>query len=160
MFIIVRREKQIRENKTGTFKRGEKEMGYALFTARKMSLQSRVNNLNAQLMQVQNQQMALADQRTAKQLQSDMKSANAQCRAASVFANGGSEAEYQSAMAEINKSNVMSDAEIQGITAKENALDTQREALETQLQAASAELENVKKAEESAIKSATPQYVG
>ena len=36
----------------------------------------------------------------------------------------------------------------------------QRETLETQLNAASQELEQVKKAEESAIKNATPKYVG
>ena len=52
-------------------------MGYALFTARKLALQSRVNNLNAQLMAISNQQNALTDQITNKQMMSDLRSANA-----------------------------------------------------------------------------------
>ena len=53
----------------------------------------------------------------------------------------------------------MSNIEITNLQSKVNALDTTREALETQLNAASNELQQVEKAEESAIKNATPQYV-
>lgn len=143
-------------------------MGYALFTARKLSLQSRVNSLNAQLMAISNQQNALTDQSTALQMASDLRSANAQSKAYSIFQDGikagGDETTLQAALqntlASNTKATTLSNIDIQKLSAKEKALDTTRQSLETQLQAAQAELEQVKKTEQSAIKSATPQYVG
>lgn len=138
-------------------------MGYALFTARKLALQSRVNNLNAQLMAISNQQNALTDQITNKQMMSDLRSANATANAYSIFQKSGQSdsdtATLQSTLAQNEKTNTMSNIEITNLQSKVNALDTTREALETQLNAASNELQAVEKAEESAIKNATPQYV-
>lgn len=138
-------------------------MGYALFTARKLALQSRVNNLNAQLMAISNQQNALTDQITNKQMMSDLRSANAAANAYSIFQSSGQSdkdtATLQSTLAQNEKTKTMSNIEITNLQSKVNALDTTREALETQLNAASNELQQVEKAEESAIKNATPQYV-
>ena len=138
-------------------------MGYALFTARKLALQSRVNNLNAQLMAISNQQNALTDQITNKQMMSDLRSANAAANAYSIF-QGSSQSDkdtatLQSTLAQNEKAKTMSNIEITNLQSKVNALDTTREALETQLNSASNELQQVEKAEESAIKNATPQYV-
>ena len=138
-------------------------MGYALFTARKLALQSRVNNLNAQLMAISNQQNALTDQITNKQMMSDLRSANAAATAYSIFQSSGQSdkdtATLQSTLAQNEKAKTMSNIEITNLQSKVNALDTTREALETQLNSASNELQQVEKAEESAIKNATPKYV-
>lgn len=138
-------------------------MGYALFTARKLALQSRVNNLNAQLMAISNQQNALTDQITNKQMMSDLRSANAAANAYSIFQSSGQSdkdtATLQSTLAQNEKAKTMSNIEITNLQSKVNALDTTREALETQLNSASNELQQVEKAEESAIKNATPKYV-
>ena len=138
-------------------------MGYALFTARKLALQSRVNNLNAQLMAISNQQNALTDQITNKQMMSDLRSANAAANAYSIFQGSCQSdkdtATLQSTLAQNEKAKTMSNIEITNLQSKVNALDTTREALETQLNSASNELQQVEKAEESAIKNATPKYV-
>lgn len=138
-------------------------MGYALFTARKLSLQSRVNNLNAQLMSISNQQDALTNQITAKEMAKNLRSANATANAYSIFSKSSQSASdsatLQNTMAQNDLATTMSNAEIQGLQAKVNALDTTREAIETQLNAAQNELQSVEDAEQSAIKSATPKYV-
>lgn len=138
-------------------------MGYALFTARKLSLQARVNNLNAQLMSISNQQDALTNQITGKQTAANLRTANASANAYSIFANSSQSASdsatLQKTLAQNELANTLSNTEIQGLQAKVNALDTARESLETQLNAASNELQAVEKAEESAIKNATPKYV-
>ena len=144
-------------------------MGYALFTARKLALTARVNSLNAQLMQVSNEQMALADQITAKQNANNLQAAYNTMNAASVFsqAYGGNMdnfgmalTNYQTTMAQNMVSQTESNMSIAGLQSQENALDMKRETLQTQLNAATQELENVKKAEEEAIKHATVKYVG
>ena len=68
-------------------------------------------------------------------------------------------ATLQSTLAQNEKAKTMSNIEITNLQSKVNALDTTREALETQLNSASNELQQVEKAEESAIKNATPKYV-
>ena len=151
-------------------------MGYALFTARKLSVTARVNQLNAQLMSISQQQQDLANQISNKQQANNMRTASANMAALNIFQNSMSgvdsnSSDYQStfdtaqmtynkAMAQNTVDSTMSDAEIQQLSQQDNALDMQRETLETQLNAASQELEQVKKAEESAIKNATPKYVG
>ena len=171
----IEKEKK-RKKKLSTFNRGENEMGYALFTARKLALTARVNQLNAQLMSISQQQMDLANQISNKQQANNMRTASANMAALNIFQNtmGGvdsSSSDYQKtfdtaqmtynkAMAQNTVDSTMSDAEIQQLSQQDNALDMQRETLETQLNAAQQELEQVKKTEESAIKNATPKYVG
>ena len=114
-------------------------------------------------MAISNQQNALTDQITNKQMMSDLRSANATANAYSIFQSSGQSdsdtATLQSTLAQNEKTNTMSNIEITNLQSKVNALDTTREALQTQLNAASNELQQVEKAEESAIKNATPKYV-
>ena len=52
----------------------------------------------------------------------------------------------------------MSNVEIQKLNQKQTILDQERQRLQTQLTAYQNELTNVEKAEESAIKNATPKF--
>jgi len=138
-------------------------MGYALFTARKLSLQTRVNQLNAQLMSISNQQDALTTQITNKQMAANLRIANANANAYSIFANSSQSANdsatLQNTLAQNELATTMSNIDIQNLQSKVDALDTTRQSLQTQLNAASNELSQVEKTEESAIKSATPKYI-
>lgn len=145
-------------------------MGYALFTARKLSLTARVNNLNAQLAVISNQRDALTNQITQKQSAADLRTAKAKSKAASEYAsvmNGNDEAAKEKAEANYNKTvadnevaNTMTNFEIQALESKDKALDNTQKSIQTRLTAAQKELEAVEKAEESAIGNATPKYAG
>jgi len=143
-------------------------MGYALFTARKLSLTTRVNQMNAQLMSLSQRQMDLANQIATKESANALRTNSANAQAYSVFAaaveSGGDTTQAQAALNKTLSDNssktAMDDAEIQQLEAKQTQIDLQRENLETQLNAAQQELEAVEKAEQSAIKSSTPGYVG
>lgn len=136
-------------------------MGYALFTARKLSLTSRVNQLNAQLMQVSQQQMNLANTYSAQQMIGSMNQSTSISDAASLFQNGEISSDmYRAKVEQANADATKENAQLSAIASQQNALDLQRETLETQLTAASKELESVEKAEQDAIKNATPSYVG
>ncbi|MBQ2645375.1 hypothetical protein IJG14_07385 [bacterium] len=149
-------------------------MGYALFFARKLSLNTRINNMNAELMAISNQQTELTNRKAAQESQKNLATATANNTAAATYANtlealgsNASSADLELAKTRYNQAlqqnsifSAKDDVEIQQITAEMNALDTRRETLETQLTAAQAELEKVEKAEESAIKSSAPGYVG
>lgn len=145
-------------------------MGYALFTARKLCLTARVNNLNAQLMTISNQRDALTNQITQKQTAANIRTANANSKAAANYASimqGDDEKAKETAEADYNKTvsdnevaNTMTNLEIQALQAKDNALDTTQKSIQTRLTAAQKELEAVEKAEESAIGNATPKYAG
>jgi len=143
-------------------------MGYALFTARKLSLTTRVNQMNAQLMSLSQRQMDLANQIATKESANALRTNSANAQAYSVFAaaveSGGDTTQAQAALNKTLSDNssktAMDDAEIQQLEAKQTQIDLQRENLETQLNAAQQELQAVEKAEQSAIKSSTPGYVG
>ena len=71
-----------------------------------------------------------------------------------------------SASAKLNKTlsknelrSTLSNVQIQGLQSQVDILDTARQSIQTQLNAAQNELSEVEKAEESAIKNATPKYV-
>ena len=143
-------------------------MGYALFTARKLSLTTRVNQMNAQLMSLSQRQMDLANQIATKESANALRTNSANAQAYSVFAaavqGGGDTTQAQAALNKTLSDNssktAMDDAEIQQLEAKQTQIDLQRKNLEAQLNAAQQELESVEKAEQSAIKSSTPGYVG
>ena len=143
-------------------------MGYGLFTSRKASLQSNINSLNSRLMQIQNEKNALTNKIANQQNINNMKSANYQAQLTSVFssniANGMSQTEalmnYQNALAQNSLTSTQNNMGISALQQKDQAYDTQISQLQTQLNAQSQELENVKKAEESAIKNSTVKYVG
>jgi len=134
-------------------------MGYALFTARKMSLQAKVNDYNAKLMQLSNEETRLANQTANRQ---QMKNAidNGQMVGGMVanmtghglfgqLINGGIDALQSQS----------DDAYAAQMNAKQKQIDTEKQRLTTLLNAAQNELQQVEKAEESAIKSSTPKYV-
>lgn len=153
-------------------------MGYALFTARKMSLQAKVNDYNAQLMKISNEETRLANQTAARQQVKNCVD-NAQSTGSSVakiggailgFATGGligasigssiGGAVAGIANAGIDQGQSMADEAYNAqMTAKQKALDTEKQRITTLLNAAQNELQQVEKAEESAIKNATPKYV-
>ena len=151
-------------------------MGYALFTARKLSLTARVNQMNAQLAIISERQMQLAAQQSQKENAKSMAQYTSNANALSIFKDSLSglnvksdsyqndfqiaQVKYNEALNQSSLDSAMSDTEIQQLSQMENALDIQRKSIETQLQAAQKDLESVEKAEESAIKNATPKYVG
>lgn len=138
-------------------------MGYALFTARKLSLQTRVNQLNAQLMAISNQQDALTQKITNKQMETNLKIANSNTKAYSIFASSSQSTadstKLNKTLSDNELASTLSNVEIQGLQAKVDVLDTTRQSLQTQLTAAQNELSQVEQTEESAIKNATPKYV-
>ena len=118
------------ENKIGKIK-----MGYALFTARKLTLKKQCNDYNCQLMQYENQKTQLANQSAFLQQYQNAQQQNTTQQGVDA-ANM-----YQTALAQ-----------------KEKQIDTVCQRLQTLLQQAQAELQNVEKAEENAIKNSTPKY--
>ena len=142
-------------------------MGYALFTARKLSLNSRVNNLNAKLMSISNQRFALTQQIEAQQRAQNMREAATQLQACQAYAQAvkdGMSTEEASNQKEIAKYqsvfDTASDTQLWELQQKDSLLDVQQKSIETQLKAAQQELEAVEKTEESAIKNATAKYCG
>ena len=149
-------------------------MGYALFTARKMSLTTRLNLCNAQIMSNSERANTLTMDIFSIQNKTAMEKANKTLAAQTTYSealNGiksddkeyyskqqAAEAELNRALTEIQKESAMSDLEIQGLNMQQTMLDQQRKMLETQLNAYNNELEQVGKAEEDAIKKATPSY--
>ena len=141
-------------------------MGYALFTARKLTLTARVNDLNAQLMSISNQQTAIANKISATQNTVNYRNVNSQSKAAQDFAAaiaGGQDytvafADYQTALSDISLLSTENDMSINILKAKENALDMQRNSIQTMLTAATNELESVKSAEEKAIKNSIIKF--
>ena len=146
-------------------------MGYALFFARKLSLNTRINSLNAQLMVISNQQNELTERLSAQQIKNNVRSNEANLQAARNYTSALSkdgisdddrtkaENEYQEALSKNSLLGNMDDVDIMELEGEQSVLDLRRETIETQLNAAQKELESVEKAEENAIKSATPGYV-
>ena len=138
-------------------------MGYALFTARKMSLQAKVNQYNLQLMKLSNQETQLANQSALRQKATNAvdSAQNAGAFAASLV--GGSIGTLIGGVANFaidsiqNKSQEAYQTEL---AAKQQQIDTEKQRLTTLLNAASNELQQVEKAEGEAIKNSTPSYVG
>ena len=141
-------------------------MGYALFTARKLSITTRLNSCNAQLMSNTEQNYSLTASIFAKQNASALKANQASQAAYQVYANaiqnGGNETAAKAALdaklAKISSETAMDDVEIQQLNQQVTLLDMEKKKLETQLNAFQNELDNVTKAEESAIKNAAPKF--
>ena len=108
-----------------------------MFTARKMSAQAKVNDYNAKLMQISNQETQLANQQSAIQQGANQ---------TSVFNQEGT--------------NNGLNAQQQALSQKQKQLDTEKQRVTTLLQQAQNELQQVEKAEEQGIKNSTAKYVG
>lgn len=141
-------------------------MGYALFTARKMSLQAKVNQYNAQLMQLSNKETELTNKTTLRQrvnnsVDKAQGTANLACNVGDLFTGGATSLVAGIVNFGIDTMQNKSDEAYQTeIAAEQQKIDTEKQRLQTLLNAAQSELESVEKAEESAIKNATPSYVG
>lgn len=141
-------------------------MGYALFTLRKLTLTTRINQCNAQAMMNSQRAMTLTQQIYAKQNARNQASNTATTQAYAKYqASVDAGVEFSVAkvsldeeMAKIDAQASLTDAEIQKLTLMQTAMDMERQTLETQLNSYQQELESVKKAEESAIKNSTPKF--
>lgn len=140
-------------------------MGYALFTARKLSLQSKVNQYNLQLMQLENKQNQLTNKTALRQKVNDsvdkaQSTANLACSIGDFFTGGAASAVAGVANFAIDTVQSKSDEAYQTqLAAEQQKIDTEKERITTLLNAANVELNNVKKAEQSAIEKSSPQYV-
>ena len=138
-------------------------MGFAMFTARKMSLQSKVNDYNARLMEISNKENQLVNKQAMLQ-QIGNTAGSLGSMAGGLLgtfvggpvggALGGSIGNFLGQSIGNNTFNQTK------MNADQKKLDTEKQRLTTLLQKAQAELQQVEKAEEQAIKSGTPKYVG
>lgn len=144
-------------------------MGYALFTARKMSLQAKVNDYNAKLMQISNQEDRLTNQTSAAQQQTNLVNGIANGigtvgTIAGLIFGGVAGAQAGGTIGSFlgkgisNGASAKQEAQQQRIAQQQKMLDTEKQRINTLLTKAQKELESVEKAEESAIGSATPKY--
>ena len=135
-------------------------MGYALFTARKLALNSRVNSINAKLACISNQRNNLTNEIQAQQLATTMRENAATKTALEKYYADGGEGDFSlfAAKAKDTDAEARDSIRLLDLQQKDGLLDIQQKSLETQLKAAQEELQAVEKAEESAIKNATPKY--
>lgn len=145
-------------------------MGYALFTARKLSVTTRLNACNAQLTSNTERTYSLTNTIFAKQSKAALDSSLASQKAYKAYEDvvskdGVSEDEktkadaaLKTALAKAEKESTQSNAEIQQLNLEQTRLDQEKKRLETQLNAYQNELGNVEKAEESGIKNSTPKF--
>ena len=140
-------------------------MGYALFTARKMSLQAKVNQYNLKLMQLANKENELTNKTSLRQtinnsVDKAQSTANLACSIGDFFTGGAASAVAGVANFAIDTVQNNSDEAYQTqLAAEQQKIDTEKQRINTLLNAAQNELQQVEKAEQSAIKSATPQCV-
>ena len=141
-------------------------MGFAIFTLRKLTLTARINQCNAQAMINSERANVLTQKIYAKQNAQNLERSQATLQAYQQYKSAVDEGvEFATAkvsldeeLAKIDLDSVASNTEIQELNLMQNILDMERQTLETQLTAYSNELENVKKAEETAIKNSIPKF--
>ena len=141
-------------------------MGYAIFTLRKFTLTSRINQCNTRAMLLSEKANSITNQIYAKQNAKNQAVSAATMKAyqqyqASVDAGvefSVAKVDLDEALAKIDADSIGTETEIQNLNMAQTAMDMERQTLETQLNAFQKELENVKKAEESAIKNSTPKF--
>ena len=171
--------KSVREIKNKKRKDRRKKMGYALFTARIMSLQAQKNQYNLKLIQLNDKQNELTNKTTRMQNKNNKIDAtqnkaslagsaigtiggfilggpagaaigNLAGNAITSLVNGGIDAGQESAKK----------YEQAELARQQQEIDTEKQRLETLLQAADQELQELKNQQKTAIKNATPSYVG
>jgi len=160
-------------------------MGYAIFTMRKLSLRTRINQANAQLMILSQRQLNYATQKTEIQIAASTTSAastleSAQKRQAAIkefldanvkLKEGYDAAKLSDALtaattntdvddAQTKVQQALYEAQIQEISVYENQIEVQKKALESEVQAYQSEYELVEKAETGEIKASAPKYNG
>ena len=160
-------------------------MGYAIFTMRKLSLRTRINQANAQLMILSQRQLNYATQKTQVQIAASTTSAAATLESAKkrqeaikefLNADGTLKKDYDAEKlnaaltaattttdvddAETKVQQALYEAQIQEISIYENQIEIQKKALETEVQAYQSEYEMVEKSETGEIKASAPKYNG
>ncbi len=163
-------------------------MGYAIFTARKLMLTNRINQLNFRIMQLSQQQQTLAKAAGDKERQISWikgmfntignafsQRMNIQTQAAIYQAQqgGGSMEDLQKLLSgSYAQQNMMgqmfqfagmmidyqSSNDLRSVKDMENQIELERKNLETQVQALTAERDSVEKAEENQIKNSAPKF--
>ncbi len=163
-------------------------MGYAIFTARKLMLTNRINQLNFRIMQLSQQQQTLAKAAGDKERQISWikgmfntignafsQRMNIQTQAAIYQAQqgGGSMEDLQKLLSgSYAQQNIMgqmfqfagmmidyqSSNDLRSVKDMENQIELERKNLETQVQALTAERDSVEKAEENQIKNSAPKF--
>jgi len=114
-------------------------MGSLNFFSRKLSLQTKVNNYNAQLQQLSNKENQITNQQAANQQGMNLFTSFTN-------ANGTEQA------------NNAQNAQQQKLNLQQKQIDTEKQRITTLLQKAQKELESVEKAEDQAQKRETPKY--
>ena len=163
-------------------------MGYAIFTARKLMLTNRINQLNFRIMQLSQQQQTLAKAAGDKERQiswikgmfntignafSQRLNIETQAAVTQAQQGGASPEDLQKLLSgSYAQQNIMgqmfqfagmmidyqSSGELRSVKDMENQIELERKNLETQVQALSAERQSVEKAEESEIKNSAPKF--
>ena len=136
-------------------------MGFLMFMARKMSLQAKVNDYNARLMEISNKEEQLANRQAAFQQMNNAVTSGVNMMGVLLGGMGGMGSQMAMGMGSSLVSqgmNGISNMNQSMLNAQQKHLDTEKQRLTTLLQKAQAELQQVEKAEESAIKSGTPKY--
>ncbi len=160
-------------------------MGYAVFTARKLMLTNRINQLNFRIMQLSQQQQTLSKAAGDKERQISWikgmfntignaftQRMNLQTQAAINQAGNDPAALQQLLSGSYAMQNAMaqqfqfagmmidyqSSGDLQSVKDMENQIELERKNLETQVQALTAERQSVEKAEESEIKNSAPKF--
>lgn len=162
-------------------------MGYAIFTARKLMLTNRINQINFRIMQLSQQQQTLAkaagdmerNLSWAKNLFSNIGNMFTQglqqqmnmaaygltqggnTQELSSFLSGGYQAMQNSTMYFSLVGQMMdmsSQNQLRNVKDMENQIELERKSLETQVKALTAERESVEKAEDNEIKNSAPKF--
>lgn len=163
-------------------------MGYALFTARKLMLQTRLNQMNYRLMILSQQQQDMTQQTAGIQMMNSFRASQN-----SIFAYN----EYDKAKAALSTGTMIKDGQsvpvdqayidtktkdlqdtlnhqlndlqlqskedtlrLQTTATVGNQIDLEMKKLDSQIKETTAEMESVEKAEEQAIKASAPKYGG
>ena len=136
-------------------------MGYALFTARKMSLQAKVNNYNYKLMQLENEKTKLTNKIMDKQMRNNaIDSAQNMGSVAATLFGGGIGSGVSGIINKVidKKQDQVAQVEDAALVAKQQQIDTMKQKYETLLKQAETELQKVEQAEDKAIERSTPKY--
>ena len=150
-------------------------MGYAVFTARKIMLNTKINNLQFRLMALSQQKQNLSQYSSNMQQQFGMMSMmlggnnGGMNMLSNMLAMGGNQqmAAYAMMMQQgYNQQNMfaqmqysaMAQSMLKPVAMAETQIDNEMKSIETQVKAAQAELDKVEQAEDKAIEKSAPKF--
>ena len=150
-------------------------MGYAVFTARKIMLNTKINNLQFRLMALSQQKQNLSQYSSNMQQQFGMMSMMLGCNnggmnmLSNMLAMGGNQQMMAAAMMMqqgYNQQNMfaqmqysaMAQSMLKPVAMAETQIDNEMKSIETQVKAAQAELDKVEQAEDKAIEKSAPKF--